>query len=373
MKVLITDAAYQQSLGAIRSLGKKGIYVIGGSHSALAQSFYSKYCREKVIYPTPQMEDEFVRFMLRYVQKNKIDVLLPIGYLTTTALSKYYVEFCKYTKLLITSGNSMEIASNKDKTMQLAMQLGIKTPKMYKSIEEVKGFPIVVKSVEDGGQVRYVNSPEELYKINTSGSIIQEYIPGEGYGFFALFNRGNVRATFMHKRIREFPVTGGKSTAAESIYDPKLKDLGLRLLKSLNWHGVAMVEFKKDSRDGEFKLMELNPKFWGSLDLSIASGIDFPYLAVKMAVEGDIKAFNQYKVGVKFRWPAYDFLNLITNPSLANAFISDFFNKNSKSNIWLSDIKPNIFEFIIIFLSIISSRIKKRNLKYPHGIPKIKS
>lgn len=67
----------------------------------------------------------------------------------------------------------------------------------------------------------------------------------------------------MHKRMREYPITGGSSTAAESMYDPELRDLGLTLLKALDWHGVAMVEFKKDSRDGKYKLMEINPKFWG--------------------------------------------------------------------------------------------------------------
>jgi predicted ATP-grasp superfamily ATP-dependent carboligase len=78
----------------------------------------------------------------------------------------------------------------------------------------------------------------------------------------------------MHRRIREYPITGGASTAAESFYDPALRDLRLTLLRALNWHGVAMVEFKKDQRDGTHKL--INAKFWGSLDLAIAAGVDFP-------------------------------------------------------------------------------------------------
>ena len=88
----------------------------------------------------------------------------------------------------------------------------------------------------------------------------------------------------MHRRIRERLVMGGPSTCAESVYDSKLLDYGLRVLKNLKWHGVAMVEFKKDSIDGEFKLMEINPKFWGSLDLAIASGVDFPYLLYNMTI-----------------------------------------------------------------------------------------
>ena len=118
MKVFITDASYKHTLGAIRSLGKKGIYIIAGSSSKYAQSFYSKYCAEKVIYPNPRNENQFAKYMLRYVKENKIDVLLPIGYLTTVVLSKYKDEFCQYTKLPIANWDSMERACNKDKTIE---------------------------------------------------------------------------------------------------------------------------------------------------------------------------------------------------------------------------------------------------------------
>ena len=113
MKVFITDASYKHTLGAIRSLGKKNIYMIAGSSSKYAESFYSKYCRERVVYPSPRNEEQFVAFMLRYVRDNKIDVLLPIGYLTTTVLSKHKDEFCRYTKLPVADWNSMKIACSK--------------------------------------------------------------------------------------------------------------------------------------------------------------------------------------------------------------------------------------------------------------------
>lgn len=372
MKVLITDADFKHTLSAVRSLGKKGIYVIAGSSFKYSQSFCSKYCSGKVVYPTPRDEDAFVRFMLRYIKDNKIDVLLPIGYLTTATLSKHRDEFCQYTKLPIANEVSMKIACNKDKTMEFAKKLGVKIPKVYGKAEEVENFPIVVKGIKESGNILYINSPEELVKVKTTESLIQEYIPGEGYGFFSLFNKGRVRAIFMHKRIREYPITGGPSTAAESIYDQELKDIGLKLLEDLNWHGVAMVEFKKDARYGDFKLMEINPKFWGSLDLAIAAGVDFPYLAVKMAIEGDVEPILTYKVGLKFRWLfPDDTLHVIAKPSSVMAFIGDFFDKNVKSNIWLTDVKPNLFQLITTFLTIIS-RARRKILRNPHGVPKVK-
>jgi predicted ATP-grasp superfamily ATP-dependent carboligase len=369
MIVLVSDADYKHTLGAVRSLGQKGIRVIAGSSRKYSQSFYSKFCSERLIYPSPQNETEFVQFMLRFINDNKIDVFLPISYDVTMLLSKHKNIFSQYTRIPVSDYESMSVAGNKDKTVDFAKNVGIITPEIYENYGDVKQFPVVVKGVKGSGNVRYVNSPEELSKIQTSGSIIEEYIPGEGYGFYALFNKGDARAIFMHKRIREYPITGGSSTAAESIYDDRLKELGLKLLTALHWHGVAMVEFKKDSRDGEFKLMEINPKFWGSLDLSIASGVDFPYLLVKMAVEGDIKPVLTYNKHIKYRWLfPDDIIHLCAKPRSAGAFLHDFFDKNTKSNVWLSDIKPNLFQIFTTFYSIVFKTFKK-DFRYPHGKP----
>jgi len=73
----------------------------------------------------------------------------------------------------------------------------------------------------------------------------------------------------MHHRLREDPPTGGQSTAARAYFSEQLKEYGLRLLQALRWHGAAMVEFKLDSRSGQFVLMEINGKFWGSLELAL--------------------------------------------------------------------------------------------------------
>ena len=369
ISVLITDAQYKHTLGAVRSLGKKGFYVIGGSSGKHAQSFYSKYCNECLIYPDPRDEKAFIDFLVAYLKQNKVDVLLPIGYLTTVAISKHKEELLRYTKVPVADYQSMQIASDKYQTMEMARALGIPSPKEYNSITDISTYPIVAKGIYESGQVRYINSPEELNQLSLPDHILQEYISGEGFGFYALFNKGEEKAIFMHKRIREYPITGGSSTAAESTYDSELKDLGLALLKALKWHGVAMVEFKKDSRDGTYKLMEINPKFWGSLDLSIASGVDFPYLTVMMAVEGDIQPVFDYDRDMRFWWPfPDDTLHLFANPRSIKNIVGDIFNKKSKSNLRVDDIKPNVVQLYSTVITLLS-RFKNRNLKYPHGKP----
>lgn len=372
MKVFVTDASYKQTLAAVRSLGRKDIGVICGSSYRLAQTFFSRYCGRKVIYPNPADEDRFIKFMLKYVQDNKIDVLLPVGYLASTALSKHKEEFGKYVKLPVADYEAMQVACNKDRTLEFADVLGIGIPKTYGNIEEIDNYPVVVKGIRESGRLRYVNSPETLSGVDISDAVVQEYIPGEGYGLYALYNDGEPRAVFMHKRIREYPVTGGASTAAESVYDSELREQGLKLLGALKWHGVAMVEFKKDSRDGRFKLMEINPKFWGSLDLSIASGVDFPYLTVMMAVRGDIEPVTDYRCGIRFRWPfPDDFLHLLARPGAIGAFVADFFRKGVRSNFSISDVKPNLIQMAATVRAVVR-RLFKGKLRHPHGVPKVR-
>jgi predicted ATP-grasp superfamily ATP-dependent carboligase len=372
-KVFVTDARYKHTLGAIRSLGKEKFYIIAGSSHRKSQCFYSKFCRERVLYPDPSNENKFVQFMLDYVQKHHMDSLLPIGYTTTDIISKYKKEFSAFIKVPVADYKKMKIAGNKDQTMSFAEQIGISIPKTYKTPDEIDTFPVVVKGIRESGHVLYVNSLEELTRVDLSGTIVQEYIPGDGYGFYSLFNRGTCRAFFMHRRLKEYPITGGPSVVAESVYDETLKELGLRLLNKLKWHGVAMVEFKKDRRDGTFKLMEVNPKFWGSLGLSIASGVNFPYLTIKMALDGDIEPVTRYTLGVRYRWIfPYGILHLMAQPRSIKDFIIDSFKPNTFGNIWLSDIKPNIFQFMET-IPAITSRIQHNKLKYPHGRPMIQA
>lgn len=372
IKVLITDAGYKHTLAAVRSLGKAGFFVVAMGSNRFSQSFFSRYCNKKLICPDPRNEEEFIQFLIEYLSKESIDVLIPIGYTTTVTISKHKKELLSYVKIPIANYESMQIASNKEKTMQLADSLNIPTPIEYYSIDSVEIFPVVVKGLYESGHVRYINSPDELRTINFNEYLIQEYIPGEGYGFYALFNNGIEKAVFMHKRLREYPISGGASTCAMSVYNEELKRLGLALLRQLHWHGVAMVEFKKDSRDGKFKLMEINPKFWGSLDLSIAAGIDFPVFLVNMALEGDITPIFQYDTEMKYRWPfPDDTLHILANPKSIMNVIMESFNKKLRSNVSIGDFLPNILQMFSTCIAI-KTWIRQGNFRYPYGKPKVK-
>ena len=126
---------------------------------------------------------------------------------------------------------------------------------------------------------------------------------GLGIGVFGLFNRGEMIACFGHRRLREKPPSGGVSVFRESIpVDQELKDDAIRLLQPLRWHGVAMLEYKLDERVGKPVLIEVNGRFWGSLQLGIDAGVDFPYLLYRLATENHAEVQQAYRTGVKSRW-----------------------------------------------------------------------
>ena len=381
MKVLLTDGNFKHTLAAVRSLGKRGIDVTVLSDLPISISFYSKYCQHHVIAPDPEKDPRFADFLLEYVKKNQFDVLLPISFAAVMQVSRIREELEKFVKIPLADNLSLGIAGSKDRTIQYAEKIGVRIPKTWypktesdaDAIAHEVSYPAVIKGSEESGFVRYANSPEELSEkyrmIARYSPVIQEYITGEGYGFFALYNHGKARAIFMHKRIREYPVTGGPSAVAESVYNPALRDAGLRILDSLNWHGVAMVEFKKDQKTGEFVLMEINPKFWGSLGLSIASGVDFPYLACRMALDGDIEPVCQFKTSVKYRWlfPA-DLFNVITNPHALPQFIRDFGDPTIQYDIDMHDLAPTFMQMGMTVAEFVL-RVKQKRFWRPHGRP----
>ena len=113
--------------------------------------------------------------------------------------------------------------------------------------------------------------------------LVQAYVSGKGQGLFALYDRGKPVAFFAHKRLREKPPSGGVSVLSESVkVPPNLYYMGRRILDPVQWHGVAMVEFKV-ADNGIPYLMEVNARFWGSLQLAIDAGIDFPWLLYPLA------------------------------------------------------------------------------------------
>jgi predicted ATP-grasp superfamily ATP-dependent carboligase len=157
--------------------------------------------------------------------------------------------------------------------------------------------------------------------------LLQRRVAGVGEGLFVLRWEGRTVARFAHRRLREKPPAGGVSVYRESIApDPRLVSAGERLLDALDWKGVAMIECKRDPDTGRHMIMEINGRFWGSVQLAIDAGIDFPVLLVRCAL-GQVpgESTDGYRVGVRSRWfwGDVDHLYLRLTRSLAQLQVAD--------------------------------------------------
>ena len=264
----------------------------------------------------------------KLLQEIQIDVLFPICEWAVVPISEQRKRIARYTRLPLPSHESLMKTFDKSQTLKLADELGVPAPKTFEissssELEETAkevNYPAVVKPRtswvwnEEHASFRrasYVRSSTEL--IETYKKIhqvfpfpfIQEYIPGIGrnYSIGALYSNSRSRAMCCIKVDRAFPISGGNSVLRESApMNPQMREYASRLLEALEWHGVAEVEFKLDHRDNTPKLMEINGRFWASLEVATRAGVDLPYLLYRLAMDGDAPRVRDYKVGVSTRW-----------------------------------------------------------------------
>lgn len=319
-KVLVTDAQMRSSLAVIRSLGRAGLEVTAAEETRFATGMFSKYCADRLVYPKAKDDAVFASFMLDRAREGDYKAIFPVTDMTVIPIVKRKKEFERYTIVPYPDYCTLSRAVDKAVTLRIAMENDVPCPAtcfvesegdLDRAIGEMQ-FPVVIKPRIGYGSrgVTLCRTGDDLRRrysetcARYGQCIIQEYIPNGGeMGVYALFNfDSEPRAVSVQRRLRSYPVSGGPSTFRETIKDPGLVDTAFRLLKALRWSGVAMVEFRRDTRDGVPKLMEVNPRFWGSLHLSILSGIDFPLLLYKLFTEGDVKPAMEYKAGVRCRW-----------------------------------------------------------------------
>lgn len=382
-KIMILDGEQKSALAATRALGKKGYAVAVGSvfPSSLAGS--SKYCSETFIYESPfENASGFIETLTRTAARINADILLPMTDITVFTVLKHEGAFDSVCELPLCSFDQYVRASDKYGLVKLAQKCGVAAPatifvedrEQLDSIKDQIRFPAILKPraslVYTDGKihkcgVHFVNTFEELTdSVNNSPGfsrpfMIQEKLTGQGTGVFALYNNGQIVSVFGHRRLREKPPWGGVSVLCESVQPDTLAlKYAEALLEALDWHGVAMVEFKRDGKTGEPKLMEINARFWGSLQLSINSGINFPVRLLEL--DGYSNKTAMTFDHSRLRWLLGDIDNLYLNFKTAlrgrskqsikklagdvYAFISEFFKGSKLEILRVDDFNPFIWE-----------------------------
>ena len=337
MKVFVTDGNLRSTLAAVRSLGRAGVFVGTGNEKQGMIAAASRYCREALIYPAPVHEPEgFQSFLCEELAARGYTHLLPMSDVTVQLVAPLKQSLAPEIAVMVEGPEALSLVQDKGAMLDLAGRVNVGVPRYASRCDADRllqfaasvGFPVVIKPCRsrqylDGawreGGVTYAHTPEELIaKYEAAGlsipdPLVQEKIAGEGRGVFLLMWKGEVKAAFCHRRLREKPPWGGLSVLSESLpLDHALVERSAALLREVSWNGPAMVEYKVDGRDGEAKLMEVNGRFWGSLQLAINAGIDFPAIYYRLVCGEDVPPQLEYRAGVKCRWLLGDLDSLLT-------------------------------------------------------------
>jgi len=323
MSVLVLDANANAAIAIIRSLGRKGIRVIAADSSLRALGLKSRYVKEAFCYPDPLKDASlFLNFMQRKLKELSVALIIPATDKTMVPLARNRNVIPEGIILAAPENEAFEIAQNKIKTYNLARDCDIPVPQTFfmGSYEETSPdsngiyFPVVVKPAQSKSwvnekgyslSVAYANNHKELLALLRQYSyfgemMVQEYISGNGCGIEVLAYEGNVLLAFQHNRLREVPLSGGASSLRQSAsLDPEMFAYTKKLVNKLRWTGVIMAEFKYNQKKKRTYLIELNGRFWGSLNLAIASGIDFPYYLYLLLVKKEKHYIEEYKINVK--------------------------------------------------------------------------
>lgn len=336
----MTDGEQRSALALVRSLGRDGhtVYVCSASGRSLAGA--SRYCRGEAAVGDPLGGAErFEREVRALVERWRIDVLVPVSEAALLALLPARARMAGVLLPFPDEATFRRIC-DKAELLSVAPRVGIAIPEQIslKSAAEAKAldprameYPVVLKPARSVGEgsskgappatggrqrtkltVRHAANAAELSaalaELDEAGQaayplLIQQRIVGPGIGIFLLLWGGRVLASFAHRRIREKPPSGGVSVYRESVAtDPELVARSRALLEHFGWCGVAMVEYKVDERTGTPYLMEVNGRFWGSLQLAIDAGVDFPTLLLAAATGAEPEPVHAYTAGVRSRW-----------------------------------------------------------------------
>jgi len=338
MRILVLDGNENQAVAAVRSLAQAGHAVEVGASASWSKAGWSRAAVRRFSYPAPQ-EDAlaFVHCIAAVARRQPGTLVLPMTERTTLPLSLHRdVIYATGARMVLPPHEILLRAFDKQETTRLAAALGVSVPETLvitglneaRRVAALLPYPVVLKprsseEVTAAGRVTATGAP--LYARNgdefitaylsisrrCSAVLVQEFIEGAGTGYFALMNQGELRMEFAHRRIRDVRPTGSGSALRQSVRpDERVKTAALAILRALQWHGVAMVEFRQKA-DGTPVFMEVNGRFWNSLSLAVYAGADFPARLAELAERGEVEAKLDYRIGVKCRWLLGDFRHFI--------------------------------------------------------------
>lgn len=323
-RILAPDYPGQQVIAGIKALALDGDTCdMAWDFNWLHRAFKSRYVNRFFSIPSAETDPRgYVKGILELLEHGSYDLLMPFGNHACHQAALAQEEISKRTRLLVPAIQNHLIAFDKSLTYQRCLEIGIPVPKTitdvplsgeYDPLAHGLQFPLVIKTKSGSGVksgVRFVEKPQdfekslsEIYGTYASRGfnddyrpILQEFIPGSIHDACITAQNGIILTFLSQVRHLMYPISGGVGAINTTTHNDALFELVKPLVKSLNWSGPAQIEFKFDERDRQYKLIEINPKLWGTLDLAIQSGVNFP-LVIRDALMGAAPRTAEYESG----------------------------------------------------------------------------
>lgn len=370
MKKAIVVGMRKNGLGIVRSLGRKGIEVYGIGFYTDSIAFYSKYCKKNYVFPNPVIHPEECLNQFIKLGSNLDDkaVLFPEVDYHVEFISKYESELSQYFHFNIPDAELLANITDKSRQYKLAEQLGIPIPKTIspQDIDDLKeaqlSYPALIKGVSSDQWEAGFNSRKgfiadcygdlEKHFIMASNKnlevVVQEMVIGPNanhYKVCAYYSKeSKLLALFSTKKTRQYPVDMGIGTYMTSGNYPELIALGRRFFEGIGYTGVGSIEFKKDDRDGQFKLIELNPRYWQQNIQATCAGVNFPYINYLDCIGEKVDPVLSFKENIRFLDAREDFLSYMVNRKRGDVsffkWVKSILSANCFAHFSWDDLKP---------------------------------
>ncbi len=385
--VLVLDGDSIKVVPVVRSLKRRGIKVLLAIAEGLpALAAHSRYCDEVVVHPPYRNESAFLDFLVGYLRRNPVRVLLPLDDQSILLLLKHRAAVEELTEVAMPPSDAVAAALDKSETLRIAKHLnnGISVPKTYRphSPDEVRTmnverFPVVIKPRTAWGSngIRFVTTRQELADSYPEvhreypNPLVQEFVEYEERDKFQLlylFDRqGVLRAWYMHRfRLQGFGVRrasdgskmrGGSGILWTSYRDDAMLDHGRELLERLGWRGFGFIEVVRDRQDGRWKLMEINPRLSGTISLPLTQGVDFAYGAYLVALGETPPTSLDFKPGARARHTLSSLVHFVRNPARWK-HLGEYLDPRYKDSVFsVSDPRP-FLALVVRYLSAVVRR-----------------
>ncbi len=306
MNILIVSTNDELAMVILQCLAnlKMKIYIM--SANRLSRVMLSRYCGGHFRYELNDLLDNSANIITKinnYCKQKKIDVVIPAGIDSTLFISKIKDNILEANVFPLADLETLNMLNNKWHLGELIKKNGLPCPKtvLINEVQQFKsldiGFPIIIKplDLEAGRGVTKLNSFKELdaymsniNEFNRLPLLAQEYIPGIDIDLSVLAKNGEIIAWTIQKWHPD-------KSIIDFIKDDNVLSIGRRLISCCNYNGVAHIDMMSDNRDKSIKIIEFNPRFWGSLEASMLNGVNFPYLGILMMKNKSLSGYMDYK------------------------------------------------------------------------------